>query len=236
MKAIKTFVKNTQGRDFVVGDLHGCFSLLMDELEKVHFNRNKDRLFSVGDLTDRGKENIECLTLLEQLWFHAVKGNHEDMMLESIYSHSALHHFAETWLWYQNGGKWAEQFYNEVDGEWYKDFLEVVDRVETLPLSIEIVDEDGTPLVGLCHAQPLDNWEKHYDPSPDEIQYILWQRDVVYKEPLLDPFSCKNIKQVYCGHTPLLEGPRNVGNIRFIDTGACFKKGYLTLEEIDYGN
>lgn len=49
---------------YVVGDLHGCYDLLMAELEKVEFNKETDLLISVGDLIDRGKQNLECLQLL----------------------------------------------------------------------------------------------------------------------------------------------------------------------------
>ena len=35
---------------FVVGDLHGSYSLLKDELKAVGFNYNTDFLIAVGDL------------------------------------------------------------------------------------------------------------------------------------------------------------------------------------------
>ena len=40
---------------FVVGDLHGCYTLLMNELDKVSFDPARDLLISVGDLVDRGQ-------------------------------------------------------------------------------------------------------------------------------------------------------------------------------------
>jgi serine/threonine protein phosphatase 1 len=54
---------------FVVGDLHGCYTLLMNELEKVSFDPARDLLISVGDLVDRGAENVECLDLITMPWF-----------------------------------------------------------------------------------------------------------------------------------------------------------------------
>lgn len=48
----------------VVGDLHGCNTLLMEKLDEVGFDTSRDLLISVGDLTDRGEENVECLALL----------------------------------------------------------------------------------------------------------------------------------------------------------------------------
>ena len=57
--------KNIKGRDFVVGDIHGHYDLLKTELKTVGFDKQKDRLFSVGDIIDRGPKSEECLTLLD---------------------------------------------------------------------------------------------------------------------------------------------------------------------------
>ena len=64
--------KNIKGRDFVVGDIHGHYDLLKTELKTVGFDKQKDRLFSVGDIIDRGPKSEECLTLLDQPWFFMV--------------------------------------------------------------------------------------------------------------------------------------------------------------------
>ena len=76
---------NTVGRDFIVGDLHGCLDLLHAELARLQFEPAKDRLFSVGDLADRGPDSMGCLRLLREPWFHAVRGNHEDMLIAYVY-------------------------------------------------------------------------------------------------------------------------------------------------------
>ena len=66
----KHFNKNTEGRDFVIGDLHGCFDLFLDLLEEIEFCTFTDRMFSVGDLIDRGDKSIECLRLIKKPWFY----------------------------------------------------------------------------------------------------------------------------------------------------------------------
>lgn len=35
---------------YVVGDIHGAYSLLKEKLESVNFDYNKDLLIAVGDL------------------------------------------------------------------------------------------------------------------------------------------------------------------------------------------
>jgi len=64
---------------YVVGDIQGCFAPFQSLLDEVRFNPDKDRLWSVGDLVNRGPDNLETLR-----WFYAhrdnvtlVLGNHD---------------------------------------------------------------------------------------------------------------------------------------------------------------
>ena len=74
---VKHFALNTAGRDFVVGDIHDCFSELQAKLDNLDFDEDVDRLFSVGDLIDRGAESRRSLEWLDKPWFHAVRGTRE---------------------------------------------------------------------------------------------------------------------------------------------------------------
>ncbi len=76
---IKHFDINKVGADYVIGDIHGCFASFDQALLNVKFDPTNDRLFSVGDLVDRGTESRECLRWMARDWFHAVRGNHEQM-------------------------------------------------------------------------------------------------------------------------------------------------------------
>ena len=76
--------RNTVGRDLVVGDLHGHRSLFESELDRVGFRPGRDRVFSVGDLIDRGPDSLATLALLEEPWFFAVLGNHELALLNKL--------------------------------------------------------------------------------------------------------------------------------------------------------
>jgi len=62
---------------YFVGDIHGMFHLLEDELVKVGFDKNKDLLIATGDLVDRGKNSIQSLDYLNEKWFVSVFGNHD---------------------------------------------------------------------------------------------------------------------------------------------------------------
>ncbi len=82
--AVRTFARNERGRDFVVGDIHGMFSALEGFLHELSFDAGRDRLFSVGDLIDRGAESEAVLQWLTgREWFHAIRGNHDQFLLDA---------------------------------------------------------------------------------------------------------------------------------------------------------
>ena len=65
--------------DYAVGDIQGCLEPLQYLLEKVSFNPEKDMLWSVGDLVNRGPESLETLRFCYKLGsnFRMVLGNHD---------------------------------------------------------------------------------------------------------------------------------------------------------------
>ena len=215
MNPSQNFLQNTEGQDYVVGDLHGHFGLLQEGLQKIGFNRYFDRLFSVGDLIDRGPESTECLELIKRPWFHAVLGNHEDMMLKAESSSE------QNYLWILNGGSW----HTEIP---VTKLIYLRSLAQTLPLAITVDTENGP--VGICHAEPAsDDWTDSMDPSTNREQHdILWGRDVVR----LHEWQTEGVYMTVHGHTPLKK-PRQIGNALFIDTGA-FATGNLTI--LNLGN
>lgn len=87
---------------WVVSDIHGCYQWLLDELKRRRFNPYEDLLISVGDLIERGPDSVKCLQLINEKWFRAVRGNHEQMAIDSVENND----FA---LWLMNGGSWFSQ-------------------------------------------------------------------------------------------------------------------------------
>ena len=78
--------KNENGKDYIIGDIHGEYDRLQLILDALNFDFDKDRLFSVGDVTDRGPRSYDTLMLNAQQWFYQIKGNHDDMLYHSIMS------------------------------------------------------------------------------------------------------------------------------------------------------
>lgn len=97
--------RNTRGRDLVVGDLHGHRALFEQELERLDFDPEVDRVLSVGDLVDRGPDCLGTLALIEEPWFHAVLGNHELMLLHYLGYFSSRVRSRSAYA--QGGGGWV---------------------------------------------------------------------------------------------------------------------------------
>lgn len=206
-------------RVLVCGDLHGCYTNLMNRLGAVGFDPAQDLLVSVGDLIDRGTENVECLDLINQPWFRAVRGNHEQMMLDAVMGAGSILH------WMQNGGSW---FYN-LDADQQILAKSLVSKAAALPLIIEV--EKGGKKFVICHADyPHDEYEYG---KPVDSQQAIWSRERISLS--IDGFS-SNISGAdlfIFGHTPALQ-PMRIKNQLYIDTGAVFN-GNLTLYELSGG-
>lgn len=209
MSMVKHFPLSACGRDYVVGDVHGCFTRLQAELDKIGFDPAKDRLFSVGDLVDRGPESEQVLEWLDKPWFHAVRGNHEQMAID----HCAG--LSDHRIYVGNGGAW-------ILGRHKADAQRFADAFEALPIAIEVETEHG--LIGIVHADcPFVSWSEMKAALAGEngdlhAQQCIWSRDRVTGGFDGD---VAGVAHVIVGHTPM-QTPTSLGNVIYIDTGAVF--------------
>ena len=208
---------NMSGRDFVVGDIHGYFDELTVLLAHHEFRRDRDRLFSVGDLIDRGLNSVEVLHLSQEPWFLPVRGNHEQLMLDGVSS-------GEFTNWILNGGDWCLEIVEDA-------LKEMARSVGEWPLAITINHRSGRR-VGICHAQPpVDHWSKisAVEADPHSCHELLWSRSRALNR---DIRPVEGIDWIFCGHTPM-ERPTMLGNVMFIDTGVFLTDGQLTMLNLD---
>jgi serine/threonine protein phosphatase 1 len=206
---------NRAGRDFVVGDLHGCVDALRFLLREIEFDPSRDRLFSVGDLVDRGSQSEEALALLDKPWFHCVLGNHEDTLCAV-----AEGKLKKQW-WYGIGGLWSVH----VPMERLRAYGQ---RLRALPL-VRVIGS-GSERFNVLHGEFLGtDAELDADNFSDEIrQQLLWGRSLAMGTA--DPRRQLGLSLTYCGHTPVRE-VQQFGAQVFIDTGAFGPGGKLTIAE-----
>lgn len=207
------------GNIWVVGDIHGKYNLLREKMNQQGFDTDKDILLSVGDLIDRGEDSLKCLALIKEDWFYAVRGNHEQMMYESIDNPM----MDMVTLWYRNGGEW----FSTCDKDDY--IRENIGKIMIrLPLTRTVKLPNGKT-IGIVHAEPPMDWEdRHREDRVFNSQVALWSRTMVskYRYDNFD-MNVKNIDHVYCGHT-ITHSPLHKGNISWIDTGA-FHTNVITM-------
>lgn len=242
---VRALPANRQGRDFVVGDLHGCFSLLDRLLDHVRFDPACDRLFSVGDLVDRGPDSLRCIEYLDMPWFHAVKGNHETMLLEFFEPYLASGTMddwnklpqSDVWL---DGGEWVEACYRPDERRMTESFDQLLQRLRSLPL-IWVVGE-GAERFHVLHAETIrPGYRKHrqkvwLDADIDRWlagepidrltrEGLVWGRTLLNSlaGPRIDPMY-PGLSTTYCGHTI-------AGNVRAYWSHVCLDTGaYLPGE------
>ena len=223
---LKTFERNNLGRDLAVGDIHGQFTRLKAALTEIGFDPGVDRLFSVGDLVDRGPESEEAIDWLEKPWFHAVMGNHEQMALDHMAGMS------DPKMYILNGGAWFLSLPEAAQQD-------IACQYAVLPIAIEVETEHGT--VGIVHAEcPLNSWEtmRYALTEADEYQRQTWVTNCLWSRAKInggDDRPVSGISAVICGHTPL-EEVLEAGNTIFIDTygwGPDTKPGAFTFIDLN---
>ncbi|SHE92888.1 Calcineurin-like phosphoesterase [Microbulbifer donghaiensis] len=184
---------NQQGRDFVVGDVHGHLKQLRRQLTELSFDPGSDRLFFLGDIIDRGPDSEAVLAMIDQHTYWSVLGNHEAMMIAGFEEpgRDVLHRW--------NGGEW---FYALPQ----RRQQELVEQCRAWPWAIEL--DAGQSCIGFVHANVPDNswgrvtellksiddnWQSGVLLSDSAVEYaaqrLLWDRDLVLRlySEILEP-------------------------------------------------
>lgn len=244
-------------RTFVIGDIHGAHSALLQCLEQSKFDYNSDRLICLGDICDRRPEVRECVDeLLKIKHLFAILGNHDkwalDWMMESKsneYDRFWSNHDQE--IWKGQGGSFTIESY--VDGV-PESHLEFFSRAKYYHIEKNRLFVHG----GIDHRFPPENQ------NPEDF---LWDRNLVYTalESCTSGEKLTNFDEVFVGHTPTISffpgelpesastgistssekfsskeprGGRNdvpilLSNVWLIDTGAGWPGGRLSMMDVE---
>ena len=190
-------------RRLCVGDIHGCYDKLIDVLNRCNFS-DSDILYSVGDFTDRGTQNVKTLDFLMSLKnFKPVCGNHDLWNYEYLHPRIPFTHKSfdgetisgtrpyidrdteECWVKW-NGGKYTEKEEYAQSEEWRN---KVFHFLEDIPYRIDLGDR--VILHSVCHTMfynyadiPIDEITIKTLKSSGLIKYEvyddeIWSRSII---------------------------------------------------------
>ena len=204
---------------YVLSDVHGNIKAFKEMLNLIKFS-DKDHLYIIGDIIDRGEDPIGMIDLIRSYNnITTTLGNHEHMM--SMYYKTK--DINDQLIWYQNGGKATDLPFRKLSQNKRKEILEWIDNLDT---TITINIENQKYVLG------------HACPWADNSEDIVWKRIYpTYKSPDLNTIYIS-------GHTPTIRFDQDEGiydvpgrmkknkdkHIWFIDCGCGFpidERSYL---------
>ncbi len=199
-------------RRFVIPDIHGCARTFRALVEDVIRLKPMDSLYLLGDYIDRGPRSKDLLDKILELSaeghnIHALRGNHEEMLLNSDKSLDDFH------LWIMNGGRTTlDSFGVESASEIPSSYLNFLTQLQNFIVLEEFV---------LVHA--CLNFENP-DPFADR-EAMLWARQCE-----VDTSRLGNRKLIN-GHTPVTRKAllKGLNTSRIMLDNGCVYKGYAGL-------
>jgi len=147
---------------FIVGDVHGRYSMLNNVLYHSGYEDGRDYLFAVGDLIDRGDENLKVIQFFTggHPRRFSTMGNHEEMVLDP----------RSRDMWLQNGGyeTLMELHNNFFDEEWLQH------QLKNLPYIIDVTTKKG--VFRIVHAEiPCHTTEKEFQEEVLKQYSSIWE-------------------------------------------------------------
>lgn len=219
---------------FIIGDIHGMHhqftELLETSIGKRYRNMERCVLVFLGDYVDRGPQSKQVVDTIMELqrgagrqdsaWAEviALKGNHEQMMVDAVKTGDPQDHF----FWTRNGGRETLNSYG-VQNTWDvpKEPVEWMDKLPT-----RYIDKENRVIFvhgGFYPSQYPDfgddvaMWTRAPQFMNSQDEYTAMSG---WDNPLLDGYV------VFHGHTPqnYNKGQKPYHDKRRVnlDTGACF--------------
>lgn len=226
---------------YVFGDVHGQYEQLIELMKKINITE-KDELFFIGDIVDRGSGSVKVLQYLMTLSnCKCIAGNHEVMLLENM--RFLLNEITEESIkllsqenmgllldWINNGGLETISQFAKLSQQERKDILDFIGDFD----AYEELEINGQKYL-LVHGG-LDNFAENKELYEYEIDDFVWVR-TDYEIPYFDDVI------VVTGHTPtqgIIGNPRpgyiyRGNNHIAIDCGAASSRGRLAAICLDTG-
>lgn len=237
---IRRLPENTEGRDLVIGDPHGCPDKIRNALALVGYDRDSgDRLFFVGDLFDRGPDSIGMAALVDELGAFVTYGNHEAMLVDGLGPLLKGDEPDRKWLdvLVANGGDWVlDELSNlaiSTPTQASDRLADILTNVEDLP-HVYVVGQ-GASRFHIIHAELPEGVT---DGDIDEVlpgtfrpvDCLTWSRRIMGAETWPEErATLPGLSPTYCGHTPGKTVRRRDGHV-CLDLGT-FATGRVAVAE-----
>lgn len=211
--------------DYAIADLHGYYYKLEAMLEKIKFS-DSDRLFILGDLCDRGFENVEMLKfVMSKQNITCLRGNHDNYLLNFLTTGDV----SEEWI--ANGGRTTHKEFCFVDDEFKES---VIKFIEAMPYCYKYNDDNL-----LCHAGFSNPYEYRFTDLDDLICTV--GRNFLTTRPGKFGYNRTILPiRIIVGHTPVYTvwGGDKIyrhGNTTFIDCGVARPCGVMACLNLSTG-
>jgi len=135
----------------VIGDIHGCYFTLKELYQEIKDKYPDIKVYSVGDLVDRGNKSYEVVEFVLENKIFFTPGNHDYMFYYFFKEPSSV--FARSWVF--NGSEATLQSYDD-HGE---KLFEHIDIIKRAPLYFD------TPDCFITHAGISKEYEKLLEPN-----------------------------------------------------------------------
>lgn len=233
---------------YITSDLHGELRNFKSILRMINFHKEKDVLFILGDVLDRGTKSIELLSYIRKYSdsdnpaIRLIKGNHElfaQMYIEGKVSKDS---------WIKWGGK---QTADQIDSMTNEERLDLLNYLKNLQHYVVIEQENGKDWV-LSHSGIHLDFLKEDESGIDVVQSIedavannefdyLVTNDLLYApRSVIERFK----QFLVIGHIPVIfidddRGNRVIKtkNYMCIDTGAAYRNigGKMSIYRVEDG-
>ena len=230
-------------RKLIIGDIHGMYDKMLEALECASYDPEKDELYSVGDLCDRGSNPVEVIDYIYSLPnCHLILGNHDLFLLEYLSGNISDDSY-KVWTRYNGGVPTVEKIEKQPEA-WKR---KVCNRLLHTPFATMagdyIVVHGG--ISDIAQDWPIASY---VDITPEETcvgtlgyedyaMELTWERDSI-KAALRDKehSPCNIDNRVFVGHTVLKSfKPFITDDRKFIDidTGSYLDEGAVTVMDMD---
>jgi serine/threonine protein phosphatase 1 len=209
-----------KNRTFCLGDVHGGYLSLLQVLERCDFNKDRDTLIVLGDVTDGWPETSKVITELMSITnLIPILGNH------CFWTYNWLRYSWTPNIWTSQGGLATIESYKSDDGFFDYELMER-HKKNYFNQCLSYYKFNGDVFIHGGFVNGLGN---------DDIETYIWDRTLwsKAKSAKKDQLNLtKQYKNVFIGHTSIGDrAPQLASNVWNLDTGGGWE-GRLTIMDV----